>query len=140
MMYNANKKLTEDRMSKVRDELLYTPTDEWVKVKDGIATIGLTDYAQEHLGDIVYVEPCDEDQEVRKEDVLTTVESVKSASDIYSPLSGRIVSFNHDIEDESSIINKEPYDGGWICKIELSSEEELDELMNAEEYKASKEK
>ncbi|MDD4028588.1 MAG: glycine cleavage system protein GcvH [Caldisericia bacterium] len=126
-------------MSKIREDLFYTHTDEWVKVDDGIATIGLTDYAQEHLGDIVYVEPCDEDQDVKKEDVLTTVESVKSASDIYSPVSGKIISFNSEVEEESSIINKEPYDGGWICKIELSSEEEIKELMTAEEYKAAKE-
>jgi glycine cleavage system H protein len=126
-------------MSKVREDLYYTPTDEWVKVEDGIATIGLTDYAQEHLGDIVYVEPCDEDQEIKKEDVLTTVESVKSASDIYSPVSGKVISFNSDVEEESSIINKEPYDGGWICKIQLTSEEEIDALMTAQEYKASKE-
>jgi glycine cleavage system H protein len=126
-------------MSKVRENLFYTATDEWVKVEDGIATIGLTDYAQEHLGDIVYVEPCDEDQDIKKEDVLTTVESVKSASDIYSPVSGKVISFNSDVEEESSIINKEPYDGGWICKIQLTSEEEIDGLMTAEEYNASKE-
>ncbi len=126
-------------MSDVREDLMYTKTDEWVKVEDGVATIGITDYAQSHLGDIVFVESCEEDQEINKEDVLTTVESVKSASDIYSPLTGKIVEFNSDIEDDAAILNKEPYDGGWICKIEIANEEELKELLDSTEYAKSKE-
>jgi len=126
-------------MSDVRDDLMYTKTDEWVSVEEGVATIGITDYAQSHLGDIVFVESCEEGQEIKKEDVLTTVESVKSASDIYSPLTGEIVEFNADIEEDASILNKEPYDGGWICKIKIANENELKELIDSEEYTKSKE-
>ena len=126
-------------MSDIRDDVLYTKSDEWVKVEDGIATIGITDYAQSHLGDVVFVEPCEKGKEIKKEDVLTTIESVKSASDIYSPVTGTITEYNDEIEEESGIINKEPYEGGWICKIKLADDEELKGLLSSKEYLAEKE-
>lgn len=125
-------------MSDIRSDVLYTKNDEWVKVENDIATIGITDYAQGHLGDIVFVEPCEEGQEIKKEDVLTTVESVKSASDIYSPISGVVTEFNGSVDEEAGIINKEPFDGGWICKMKITNIDELKDLLSPDQYKAEK--
>jgi glycine cleavage system H protein len=121
-------------MSEIREGLNYTKTDEWVKVAGNIATVGITDYAQTHLGDIVFVELKEGGVELKKGDVLTTIESVKSASDIYSPVSGRLIEMNKALEANPGLINKEPYDGGWIAKIEMKNPEEIKDLMNSEKY------
>lgn len=122
-------------MSEIREGLNYTKTDEWVKVAGNIATVGITDYAQTHLGDIVFVELKEGGVEIKKGDVLTTIESVKSASDIYSPVSGKLIEMNKSLEANPGLINKEPYDGGWIAKIEMNNLEEIKDLMDSEKYR-----
>ena len=120
-------------MSEVRESLKYTKTDEWVKLDGNIALVGITDYAQTHLGDIVFIE-LKEGIDVKKGDILTTIESVKSASDIYSPVSGKIIEMNKALEADPGIINREPYDGGLIAKIEAKNPSEINELMDASQY------
>jgi glycine cleavage system H protein len=122
-------------MSEIREGLNYTKTDEWVKVTGNIATVGITDYAQTHLGDIVFVELKEGGVEIKKGDVLTTIESVKSASDIYSPVSGKLIEMNKALEANPGLINKEPYDSGWIAKIEMNNLEEIKDLMDSEKYR-----
>lgn len=118
---------------KVEKGLLYSEDHEWVKVEGDVAVLGLSDYAQENLGDIVYVELPDLDEEVEKDEAFSAVESVKAASDIYSPVTGKVVEVNEDLEDDPALLNSDPY-GSWIVKIEISDKAELDELMNSEEY------
>ena len=121
----------------VRDDLLYTKEHEWVSVgDDGIATAGITDYAQTSLGDITYVELPAVNGEVEQFEQLASVESVKAASDIYAPLSGRIVEINEDLEPNPDLLNKSCYELGWLAKIEMSSDDEVSKLMNAQEYRA----
>ena len=122
-------------MAEVRDDLKYTETHEWVKIRDDIAVVGITDHAQSELTDIVYVELPEEGKEVKKGDELCVVESVKSVSEIYAPVSGKIVKVNKDLEDTPEIINKSPYDDGWLVEIEIKDKSELDTLLNAEGYK-----
>lgn len=118
---------------KVEKGLLYSEDHEWVKVEGNVALLGLSDYAQENLGDIVYVELPDVDDELEKDEAFSAVESVKAASDIYSPLTGKVVGINEDLEDDPALLNSDPY-GNWIVKIEVSDKAELDELMNSEDY------
>ena len=118
---------------KVEKGLLYSEDHEWVKVEGDVAVLGLSDYAQENLGDIVYVELPDVDDELEKDEAFSAVESVKAASDIYSPLTGKVVGINEDLEDDPALLNSDPF-GSWIVKIEISDKAELDELMNSEEY------
>jgi len=116
-------------------ELKYTETDEWVLVEGNIAIIGLTDFAQDQLSDLVYFESLvDVGESVEVETQLGTVESVKSAGDILSPVSGVIVEVNTELEDEPEIVNSDPYLDGWMFKIKMNNPRELDELMTAEEY------
>lgn len=117
----------------IKKGLLYTEDHEWIKVEGKVAEIGLTDYAQHNLGDIVYVELPEIDDEFEDEDAIASVESVKAASEVYTPLTGKIVEINEELEDEPSLINESPYDA-WIAKIELTDEDQLDALMNEEEY------
>jgi len=121
-------------MSEVRKGYYYLPTDEWVKVDGDTATIGISDYAQHHLGDIVFVEMKDKNTVLKKGDVLTTIESVKSASDIYSPLSGTIIDMNPTLDQDTALVNTSPYDEGWIVKIKISNPMEIKELMNDQDY------
>ncbi len=120
---------------KIIESLLYTKNHEWVRVEGEEAYIGVTDYAQHAMGDIVYVEMPEVDDELDAEDGLGVVESVKAASDIYSPISGTIIEINEELEDSPEIINNDPFDA-FIVKITISNKSELDELLNAEEYKA----
>lgn len=122
-------------MAEVRDDLKYTETHEWVKIRDDIAVVGITDHAQSELTDIVYVELPEEGKEVKKGDELCVVESVKSVSEIYAPVSGKIVKVNKELEDTPEIINKSPYDDGWLVEIEIKDKSELDTLLDAEGYK-----
>lgn len=119
----------------VIDHYFYTKEHEWVCVEDSVATVGITDYAQSALGDITYVELPDTDTEVEQFEQFVSVESVKAASDIYSPLTGKIVEVNAVLESKPGLINKSCYDKGWIAKIEIADKEETSNLMSAEEYR-----
>jgi glycine cleavage system H protein len=120
-------------MSKVVKGLYYSNTHEWVKVKDGFAFIGITDYAQESLGEIVFVELPEEDDQVNAGEEFSAVESVKAASDLISPVSGTIVLVNDDLEDSPELINEDAFEN-WIIKVDLEDESELNKLLSAEEY------
>jgi len=120
---------------KVQSGLYYSKDHEWVRVEGNIAYIGISDYAQHELGDIVYVELPDEDDEFEKGDSLGTIESVKAASDILIPVSGRVIEINDELEDSPEKVNSEAYEA-WLIKVELTSEAELKDLMNAEKYEA----
>ena len=119
---------------KIPEELKYTKNDEWLKVDGEIGTVGITDYAQDKLGDIVYLEEIEKGKKIKAGETLTTIESVKAASDIYSPVSGEIVEVNEDTIKDPSIINKDPYGKGWIVKIKIENPAEIDKLMTPEEY------
>lgn len=117
-------------------DLKYTENDEWIRVDGNIGTIGITDYAQDQLSDIVYLEIIvDEGDAVGKGDSCATVESVKAAADVYMPVSGEIVSINDELADTPEVINQEPYGQAWMVKVELSDPSELDDLMDNEAYK-----
>jgi glycine cleavage system H protein len=120
-------------MSKIKKNLYYTNTHEWVKVKDGFAFIGITDYAQESLGEIVFVELPEEETAIEAGEEFGAIESVKAASDILSPLTGTIILVNDELEDNPELLNEDPYEN-WIIKIDLEDESELNELLNAKEY------
>jgi len=113
----------------------YSKTHEWVKVEGKIATIGISNHAQEELGDVVFVELPEIGKEVKKGDILCSVESVKAASDVYVPISGKIVEVNTELDSSPEIINQDAEGKGWIAKIEVSDENELNDLMSEEEYK-----
>jgi len=121
-------------MSKVIEGLYYANTHEWVKVEDGFAYIGITDYAQESLGEIVFVELPSEDDAVEAGVEFSAIESVKAASDILCPVTGVIVLVNDDLEDSPELINEDPYEN-WIIKVELEDKSELNNLLSASEYK-----
>lgn len=120
--------------NKVIENLYYTKSDEWLKAEDDIGTIGITDYAQDQLGDIVYLEKIEKGKKLKPGEALTTIESVKAVSDVYTPVSGEVVEVNEKLVDDTSIINKDPYDEGWIAKIKMDNKDELKNLMNAKEY------
>ncbi len=125
-------------MSEAPEDLYYTSSHEWLKLDDdGIATVGISDFAQSELGDVVYVELPEEGSLVNARDEISVVESVKTASDIYSPVSGEIVAVNEELENSPECVNSSPYEGGWLFKIKINNETELDELLSAEEYLAS---
>ena len=120
-------------MSKVVEGLLYSEDHEWIKVEGNVATVGITDLAQDQLGEIVYVELPDEDDELDQGDTFGVIESVKAASDSFMPVSGKIVETNEDLEDEPEALNSDPY-ANWIIKVELSDESQLEGLMDAKKY------
>jgi glycine cleavage system H protein len=120
---------------KVRDDLKYTESHEWLKLKGEIAIIGITDHAQTELTDIVFVELPEIGKEIKKGDELCVVESVKSVSEIYAPISGKIIKVNKKLEDEPETVNNAPYDEGWLVEIEIKDKSEIEELIDAEEYK-----
>ncbi len=113
--------------------LLYTKDHEWIKVEGNKAYVGVADYAQAQLGDIVYVELPSVDDEIEKEEAFAAVESVKAAADIYMPVDGKVIEINEALEDEPNLLNEDPYEN-WMIKIELSDTSQLDDLMNTEEY------
>jgi glycine cleavage system H protein len=122
-------------MSNIPTHLQYTESHEWISVDDdGIATIGITDHAQEALGDLVYVELPEIDDEVSQGDPCAVVESVKAASDLYAPVSGTVIEINEELDADPAIINTDPYDDGWLLKFELNDSSELDGLKDAEAY------
>lgn len=118
---------------RIEKGLYYTKEHEWLKVEDNVAWIGISDYAQEHLGNVVYVELPKEEDEVERGETVASLESVKAASDIYAPVSGTVVEINEALEDEPGLVNSEPYET-WIVKLEMSDEEELGDLFSSEEY------
>ncbi len=120
-------------MAKIVDGLLYSEDHDWVKVDGGVATVGISDEAQHQLGEIVYVELPDVDDEVSAGDVYGVVESVKAASDSHSPVSGKVVEINEELDDNPAALNEDPYEN-WIIKVEMSDESELDKLMDAKKY------
>ncbi|PHN94417.1 glycine cleavage system protein H [Maribacter sp. 6B07] len=116
-------------------ELKYTKDHEWVKIDGDIATVGITDFAQGELGDIVYVEVDTLDETLDREAIFGTVEAVKTVSDLFSPLSGEIIEFNEGLEDEPEKVNSDPYGEGWMVKIKFSDASELDDLLSDAAYK-----
>ncbi|MGX1023222.1 glycine cleavage system protein GcvH [Flavobacterium sp. CS20] len=119
---------------KVPENLKYTKDHEWVKLDKDIATVGITDFAQNELGDIVYVEVETIDEELKSEEVFGTVEAVKTVSDLFMPLSGKVIEFNEQLEDEPELVNDKPYDEGWIIKIKLNDSNQISDLLTADEY------
>ncbi|HHY0418935.1 TPA: glycine cleavage system protein GcvH [Vibrio parahaemolyticus] len=118
--------------------LKFTDSHEWVRDNgDGTVTIGISEHAQEMLGDVVFVDLPDVEDEVEAGESFSLVESVKAASDIYSPVTGEVVEINEELEDSPELINEEPYEGGWIVKVKLSDPSELDDLKDVEEYLSS---
>ena len=118
----------------VKENLKYTKDHEWVNLEGNIATVGITDFAQSELGDIVYVEVETLDETLNKDEVFGTVEAVKTVSDLFLPMSGKIVEFNESLSDAPESINESPYERGWIIKVEVSNPNELDELLNSCDY------
>ncbi|WP_299127395.1 glycine cleavage system protein GcvH [uncultured Winogradskyella sp.] len=119
----------------IPSELKYTKDHEWIKIDGDIATIGITDFAQGELGDIVYVEVETLDETLDAEEVFGTVEAVKTVSDLFLPLSGEIVEFNESLEDEPEKVNTDPYGDGWMIKVNISDASQIDSLLSAEDYK-----
>ncbi|HBF69584.1 MAG TPA: glycine cleavage system protein GcvH [Thermotoga sp.] len=112
----------------------YTKTHEWVVVEDKVATVGITNHAQEQLGDVVYVDLPEVGREVKKGEVVASIESVKAAADVYAPLSGKIVEVNEKLDTEPELINKDPEGEGWLFKMEISDEGELEDLLDEQAY------
>ena len=119
----------------IPQELKYTKDHEWVKIEGDTATVGVTDFAQGELGDIVYVEVETLDENLEKEEVFGTVEAVKTVSDLFMPISGEIIEFNDSLEDEPEKVNNDPYGEGWMIKIKIADSSEVDELLTADQYK-----
>ena len=115
-------------------ELKYTKDHEWVRIEGDIAIVGITDFAQGELGDIVYVEVETVDETLEKDEVFGTVEAVKTVSDLFLPLSGEIIAFNEALEDEPETVNTDPYGAGWMVKIKFSDQSELEGLLSAASY------
>lgn len=115
-------------------ELKYTKDHEWVKIEGNVATVGITAFAQGELGDIVYVEIETEGENLAKEEIFGSVEAVKTVSDLFMPISGKIIEFNTQLEADPELVNKEPYGNGWMIKIEIENPAELEELLDAAGY------
>lgn len=115
-------------------DLYYSESHQWARVDEGVATVGITNYAQEQLGDIVYVELPQPDEEAKRGEPLGSVESVKAVADVNSPLSGRVIEVNIALDDAPEKINESPYDEGWLARIELSDPAEIRSLMSAQHY------
>ncbi len=116
---------------------LYTKTDEYVKVDGDVAIIGISNYAQEQLGDLIFIEEIPVGHKLEKGGILTAIESVKAATDVYSPVTGEVIEFNEILSSEAGIVNKSAEDEGWIVKVKLSNLSELDELLSEEDYSKS---
>jgi glycine cleavage system H protein len=117
-------------------ELKYTKDHEWVKVEGDVATIGVTDFAQTELGDIVYVEVETEGEELAQEEVFGSIEAVKTVSDLFMPVSGEIIKFNDELEASPESVNSDPYGAGWMVQVKMSDVSQLEGLLSADDYKA----
>lgn len=120
---------------KIPAELKYTKDHEWIKVEGDVITVGITDFAQGELGDIVYVEVETIDETLEAEEVFGTVEAVKTVSDLFLPVAGEVIEFNEEIADAPELVNEDPYGKGWMIKVKISNTEDLGTLLSAEEYK-----
>ena len=118
----------------IPEELKYTKDHEWISIEGDVATVGITDFAQRELGDIVYVEVDTLEETLDKEEVFGTVEAVKTVSDLFMPISGEILEFNESLETNPEKVNDNPYDDGWMIKIKISDASELEELLSPEDY------
>ena len=118
----------------IRENLKYTKDHEWISIDGDIATVGITDFAQSELGDIVYVEVDTIDENLNKDDVFGTVEAVKTVSDLFLPVSGEILEFNESLNDNPELINESPYDEGWIIKMRVENSDQLSELLDSKSY------
>ncbi|MDX9909890.1 MAG: glycine cleavage system protein GcvH [Bacteroidales bacterium] len=119
---------------KIPAELKYTEDHEWIRVEGEIATVGVTDYAQGELGDVVFIEIETEGEELNKGDTFGTVEAVKTVSDLFMPIGGEVIEVNAALVDEPELVNKDAYGKGWMIKIKMSNPSELDELLSADDY------
>ena len=119
----------------IPDGYLYTKEHEWVLMEDNIATVGITDFAQESLGDITYVQLPKEGSKINKDDTFGVVESVKAVSDLYSPVSGRVAEINTTVVQAPEIVNQDAYDEGWMVKVEVDDLSDVDDLMSPAQYK-----
>jgi len=120
----------------IPNDLRYTKTDEWVRVEGDIATIGITDYAQSELGDIVYMELPEPGRVLQVDEMFGTVESVKAVADLYAPLAGEVVAANAAVTQRAELVNEDPYGEGWLIKVQIADPSELDNLLTAEQYAA----
>lgn len=118
----------------VPNELKYSKEHEWVKVEGNVAIIGITEYAQSELGDIVFVELPETDDEINEGDTFGSVESVKTVSELYAPISGKVVEVNEELEDSPEFVNEYPYEKAWMVKVEISDESQIEALLTAEKY------
>jgi glycine cleavage system H protein len=124
----------------ILDDLKYTKEHEWVRVEENTATVGITDFAQGELGDIVFVELPKVGLKIQQMKPFGTIEAVKAISDLFSPLSGEVIDINRELENNAAVINKDPYGAGWIMKLKISDKNELNSLLSAADYKALVEK
>ncbi|WP_298763075.1 glycine cleavage system protein GcvH [uncultured Polaribacter sp.] len=120
----------------IPSELKYTKDHEWIKIEGNVATVGITDFAQGELGDIVYVDVDTLDDTVQEGDVFGSVEAVKTVSDLFMPLTGEVIEFNETLEDEPELVNTDPYDKGWMIKLEISDTSQIENLLDAAGYKS----
>lgn len=118
----------------IRDNLKYTKDHEWVSIEGNIATVGITDFAQSELGDIVYIEVETLDENLSKDEVFGTVEAVKTVSDLFLPMSGKIIELNEVLDGNPELVNDSPYDQGWIIKVEISNMDEISQLLDSKSY------
>lgn len=116
-------------------DLKYTKDHEWVRIEGDEAVIGITDFAQSELGDIVFVEVETEGESIESEEIFGSVEAVKTVSDLYMPLSGEVLSFNSELEDAPEVVNSDPYGEGWMIRVKISNSSEIDTLLSAAQYK-----
>jgi glycine cleavage system H protein len=121
---------------KTPSELKYTKDHEWVRIEGGIAVVGITDFAQSQLGDIVFVDVATVGETIAQHTVFGTIEAVKTVSDLFSPVGGEVVEFNEALDDAPDAVNKDPYGEGWIIKIEMNDPAQVEGLLSAEQYKA----
>ncbi len=119
----------------IQKGLQYTKEHEWILIEENVATIGITDFAQESLGDITYVQLPKEGEMIQKNDTFGVVESVKAVSDLYAPISGRVVEVNHPLLEAPELINEDPYNEGWMLKVEMDETGDREDLMSSDEYK-----
>ena len=120
----------------VKENLSYTNDHEWIKIEGNIASVGITDFAQSELGDIVFIEVETIGENLNKNEVFGTVEAVKTVSDLFIPVSGKILEFNNALEDNPELVNDSPYGDGWIVKIEITNTDEISDLLDSEAYKS----
>ena len=118
----------------IKEDLKYTKDHEWIRIDGEVATVGITDFAQGELGDIVYVEVDTLDETLSKDEVFGTVEAVKTVSDLFLPMSGKIIEFNEALNDNPELVNDSPYGDGWIIKVEVSDVNELEQLLDSKSY------